>query len=101
ELRTADAAPRVARVRRRGTERARLERLRQALPGARRRREAARLGAGPRRAARVAQRASDDRRLACSRLRALVWRLHGAGGARLPTRAGGRPPRGGPGAEAS
>ena len=85
--------PRLARLRGRGAERPRLERLRQALPEPRRRGEAPRLRRRSRLAARVARRAAGDRRLAPGRLRPLVRRLHGARGARVPARAVGCGPR--------
>ena len=55
ELRAADAVPRLARLRGRRAERARLDRVRQAVRAPRRRRAAARLGARPRVAARLAR----------------------------------------------
>ena len=85
-VRAADAAPRVTRLRGRGAERARLDRVRQALRASRRRREAAGLGARPRGAARVARRPAGDRRLAGGAVRPLVRRLHGARRPRVPAR---------------
>ena len=80
----------VTRLRGRGAERARLDRVRQALRASRRRREAAGLGPRPRGAARVARRPAGDRRLAGGAVRPLVRRLHGARRPRVPTRAVGR-----------
>ena len=91
ELRAADAVPRLARLRGRGAERARLDGVRQALRASRRRAAATRLGARSRVAARVARRASGDRRVARGALRPLVRRLHGARRPRVPARSCGPP----------
>ena len=90
ELRTAHAAPAPARLRGRDAERARLDGVRQAVRASRRRAPAARLRARPRLAARLARSAAGHRRLARGALRALVRRLHGARGPRVPAGALGR-----------
>src|SRR3989440_8005578 len=87
ELHTARAASRVARLRGRGAERARLDWIREAVRASRRHRLAARLRARPRGAAPLARGATGDRRLARSALRALLRRLHGAGRTRVPATA--------------
>ena len=86
-LRRVHAAPRLARLRGRGAERPRLERLRQALPSLDDVEKRLDSVGRSRLAPRVARRAARDRRRPPGRLRPLVRRLHGARRPRFPTRA--------------